>query len=244
MHGLDVPRVVAHRGGRGPGRPSENTLEAFQYAYDRGARAIEIDVRPCATGEVVVMHDPTLARMTAGRDTRAVASIAWSELAHISLADDARAPSLDDVLAWARERDVVVNVEMKHDAPNRSALALATGRIVAASRASVVLSSFDPWLLACAAASSRAPRAILTYADEGVRGELLLAAAVRPAVDAGHVERTQASPDLIRRLRKRGLAVGVWTVNDAAEARDLLALGASYIITDRPEEISAAVAMP
>ncbi len=241
MRAFDVPRVVAHRGGRGPGCPAENTLAAFQYAYDAGARAIELDVRPCATGEVVVMHDPTLApndRRT--RRTRC----------RIRYLAQARAPSADGrradlarrcLLAWARKRNVVVNVEMKHDVPHRRELARATACVVAASRASVVLSSFDPWLLACAGASSRAPRAILTYAEEGVRGELLLAAARRPVVDAVHVERTQASPTVIRRLTDRGLAVGVWTVNDATEARDLLALGASYIITDRPTEIAEAV---
>ena len=244
MHIADVPPVVAHRGGRAPEWPAENTLAAFERAHVAGARAIELDVRSCATGEVVVMHDPTLTRMTYGQDTREVASVAWTDLARVPLAGGAFTPLLDDVLAWARDRAVVVNVEMKHDVPSRTTLARRTARIVAASRADVVLSSFDPWLLACAAAGCRAPRAILTYTDEGLRGDALLAAARRPAFDAVHLERTQASPGLLRRLARRGLAVGVWTVNDPAEARDLVALGAAYVITDRPAEIADAVGDP
>jgi glycerophosphoryl diester phosphodiesterase len=241
MRGVTVPRVVAHRGGRGPDSPAENTLEAFQKAHDAGARAIELDVRPCATGEIVVMHDPTLARMTDGRDGRTVASVPWSELTRLALTGGALTPTLDAVLAWARDHGVVVNVEMKHDVPNRVALAHATARVVTASRAAVVLSSFDPLLLACASVSCRGPRAILTYADEGFRGRALLAAARRPVFDAVHIERTQASAALVQRLADRGLAVGIWTVNDVAEARDLLALGASYVITDRPRELVEAL---
>jgi glycerophosphoryl diester phosphodiesterase len=241
MRGVNVPRVIAHRGGRGPGCPAENTLAAFQHAYERGARAIELDVRPCASGEIVVMHDPTLARMTDGRDAREIASIDWSELARLPLSGGELTPTVDDVLAWARDRGVVVNVELKHDVPTRIRFARTTARIVAASRTAVVLSSFDPWLLACAAASCGAPRAILTYKDEGVRGRLLLAGARSPVFDAVHIERTQASSALVRRLASRGVAVGVWTVNDTSEARDLFALGASYVITDRPEEIAEAI---
>jgi glycerophosphoryl diester phosphodiesterase len=236
---IDVPRVVAHRGGRGSDCPDENTLAAFQHAYDGGARAIELDVRPCASGEIVVMHDVTLERMTDGRDARAVASIGWNELRVIRLKLGAVAPLLDEVLAWARDLGVVVNVELKHDVPRRLPFARKTAAIVAASRAAVVLSSFDPWTLA--AAACKAPRAILTYADEGARGDALLAVARRPIVDAAHIERTQASSALVRRLVDRCVTVGVWTVNDASEARDLVALGASYIITDRPVEIAAAI---
>jgi glycerophosphoryl diester phosphodiesterase len=50
--------------------------------------------------------------------------------------------------------------------------------------------------------------------------------------DAIHLERTIASPDRIARLRGAGLVIGVWTVNDASEARDLAELGVDSLITD------------
>jgi len=42
------------------------------------------------------------------------------------------------------------------------------------------------------------------------------------------------TPALMRRARKRGLKVSVWTVNDLKEAERLIALGVDSIITDFP----------
>ena len=49
-----APIGVGHRGGRGEGWPAENTMGAFAQAFAQGARAIELDVRTCAGGEIVV----------------------------------------------------------------------------------------------------------------------------------------------------------------------------------------------
>jgi glycerophosphoryl diester phosphodiesterase len=242
----ESPLVVGHRGGRGEGWPPENTLAAFERARAQGARAIELDVRTCAGGEVVVFHDDTLARMTqaTGRpDGRSIRDVPAAELARIDLGGGARIPSLREVLSWARAADVGVNVELKHEVPDRRALARGTVADVRASGADVRLSSFDPLLLAFAAA--RAPhlaRALLTHEDQRRWADVLQEAMRRPIVAALHVERTQADPSALARYRRRGLRVGVWTVNDPAEARELVRLGASAIITDQPGEMLAALA--
>ena len=234
---FEMPVVVAHRGGRWCGKeapwPAENTLAAFERAAREGARAIELDVRTCKTGEVVVFHDESLERLTEGAERRLVADVTWGELARLRLAGDARIPLLAEVLAWAAADDIVVNVELKRDVPSRIALAREASSIISASRARVALSSFEPRLLAAAAAyDPRTPRAILTYAGEGVRGDVLLALSRAPLVFAVHVEHTQISSAAIARWKRRGLKIGVWTVNDPREAAHLLRLGADYIITD------------
>jgi glycerophosphoryl diester phosphodiesterase len=239
------PLVVGHRGGRGEGWPAENTLAAFAQARGQGARAIELDVRTCADGAVVVFHDDTLERMTRGRDKRRVDAISEEELARIELGapgGKATAPSLDEVLDWARSQDVAVNVEMKHDVPARLALVRATVEAVRSSRADVFLSSFDPVLLAMSRALAPAiPGAFLTEAQQP-RWARLLQESARPALVRGlHLERTQADAGAFARYRRRGLRIGVWTVNDPAEARELVRLGAASIITDHPGEILAAL---
>lgn len=62
----------------------------------------------------------------------------------------------------------------------------------------------------------------------------VLAVARRPLLFAVHLERTQVREGLVRRLRARGVHVGVWTVNDADEARRFLDYGVSWLITDAP----------
>jgi glycerophosphoryl diester phosphodiesterase len=231
--------VVGHRGGRGDGWPAENTMAAFERAVGEGARAIEIDVRPCASGEIVVFHDETLARMTRGADSRRVAIVTFGELARVPI-DGERVPRLDDVLAWAGERGVAVNVELKHDVPRLVTLARGVARLLSR-RCEVLLSSFDPRLLALMAVlAPRVPRAQLTgVSQRGARAMHALASS--PLLHAIHVERTQATPSNVARWKRRRLRIGVWTVNDARVARDLVALGVDYVITDRPGEILGAL---
>jgi glycerophosphoryl diester phosphodiesterase len=217
-----APLVVGHRGGRGEGWPRENTIASFERARSEGARAIELDVRTHG-GEVIVLHDAT--RASAG-ELRA-----------------RDVPTLGDVLSWARERDVAVNVELKHDVPSRAALARAAARLVRASHADVLFSSFDPLLLAgVAVLAPGVPRALLVHSRQA-RWADAMQAAMRPRFAAAlHLERTQTDPRVMARARARGLRVGVWTVNDPREAADLVALGAETIITDAPGLVLARLA--
>ncbi|HEY8042548.1 MAG TPA: glycerophosphodiester phosphodiesterase [Polyangiaceae bacterium] len=216
-----APLVVGHRGGRGEGWPLENSLAAFERARAEGARAVELDVRT-HEGQVIVHHDPQRASL--------------AELRALGV------PTLAEVLAWARERDVAVNVELKHDVPHRAALAQATARSVRASRADVLLSSFDPLLLATAGAlAPRAPRALLVHRGQGRWAGVMQEAARAPFCGALHLERTQTEPEALARYRRRGLRLGVWTVNDPREAVDLVALGVATIISDAPGAILAAL---
>ena len=52
----DPPFILGHRGVRG--EAPENTMAAFALAAQSGANGVELDVRLCRSGEVVVCHDP------------------------------------------------------------------------------------------------------------------------------------------------------------------------------------------
>jgi glycerophosphoryl diester phosphodiesterase len=235
------PLVVGHRGGRGDGWPVENTLLAFDQARAQGARAVELDVRTCAGGQVVVFHDATLERLTHAGDVRPVHGVDLARLRGVDLGGGARIPELIEVLAWAREHGVGVNVEMKHDVPSRPSLARATVQVVRASGADVLLSSFDPLLLAVAAATDPGiPRALLAHEGQSLWADALRDSVRPPWASALHLERTQVGASVARYLR-RGLRVGAWTVNDPDEARRLVGLGVASIITDRPGEMCSAL---
>ena len=57
---MHEPMIVAHRGEKilAP----ENTVKAAHLALSQGANALEVDVRICGSGEIVVMHDALLKR--------------------------------------------------------------------------------------------------------------------------------------------------------------------------------------
>jgi glycerophosphoryl diester phosphodiesterase len=227
--------VVGHRGGRGEDWPAENTLEAFARAVEEGARAIELDVRTCATGEAIVFHDPEMGRLTRGEETRKVAHLPMRDLVRVRLHGGLRVPTLAEVLDWAATR-CAVNVELKRDVPNRATLARAASQSIRAARADVLVSSFDPLLLTTMRAlAPRTPRAYLPVPD---------ARPIFPplGLHAIHYARQQATAENIALARERKLLVGVWTVNDEDEAKNLAKLGASWIITDAPGKIAAALA--
>jgi glycerophosphoryl diester phosphodiesterase len=91
------PRVIGHRGAAGAA--VENTLEAFDEAARQGADGVEFDVRPCRGGELVVLHDADLGRVTGGADRRAVAALDARELGRVRLAGGERVPRLEEAVA-------------------------------------------------------------------------------------------------------------------------------------------------
>jgi glycerophosphoryl diester phosphodiesterase len=226
--------VVGHRGGRGEGWPTENTLEAFGRAVSEGAHAIELDVRTCATGEAVVFHDADLGRVTRGENVRKVADLPMKEVVRVRLVGGARIPTLAEVLDWASTR-CAINVELKRDVPSRTTLARAVAKATREARADVLFSSFDPYLLTTMRAlSPRTPRAYLPIPD---------ARPVFPPLGlfAVHYGRQQASSENVALAKQRKLKVGVWTVNDPEEAITLARLGVDWLITDGPGVVRAAL---
>jgi glycerophosphoryl diester phosphodiesterase len=61
------PTIIAHRGFWGHDYKSQNTLSAFEVAWDRGW-GVELDVRDWY-GELVVAHDPVRAEVRSGGKT-------------------------------------------------------------------------------------------------------------------------------------------------------------------------------
>jgi glycerophosphoryl diester phosphodiesterase len=236
----EPPRVLGHRGVRGAA--PENTMAAFELAARAGADGVELDVRLSRSGELVVCHDPTLERATRGSDVRRVADLDTAELAKIDVGDGQGVPLLSDVLAWAEGAGRAVNVEMKRDVPSRPEVVAATARLLRdrSGRPAVIVSSFDPWMLAYLGLLLPAvPRGFLfapdhAYLRSGWPATLLRAAAVHP-------ERTLCSPGRVEKWRACGRLVHVWTVNDPGEARALAASGVDAIITDKPDVILDAV---
>jgi glycerophosphoryl diester phosphodiesterase len=213
-------------------------MAAFELARKYGVQGVELDVRPCRSGEVVVIHDPTLARSTGGRDARAVADLDLRELREVDVGAGERVPLLTEVLDWARASSLCVNVEIKRDVPDRKGAVRATAGVVRAYLAGgdVIVSSFDPWMLAYFGwILPAAPRGSLFSSDSTLE-RLQTSGRVASLIGAVavHPERKLVVTERCRKWRKRRKLINVWTVNDVAEARALAAMGVDAIITDVP----------
>ncbi|RJP43071.1 MAG: hypothetical protein C4548_07400 [Desulfobacteraceae bacterium] len=89
---VDKPLWISHRGYKE--NAAENTRAAFQAAVDLGFSCLETDLRITRDKRIVLVHDPTLKRLTG--DKRLVQEMTAAELADIRLDNryppDCRAP--------------------------------------------------------------------------------------------------------------------------------------------------------
>lgn len=212
--------LVAHRGFASV-RP-ENTVGAVEAA-GRRADAVEVDVRRCASGEVVACHDETVDRVTDA--TGAVAAFDASVLADLSvLGSDDGVPTLDAVLD-AVPADVAVNVECKE-----RGLGADVERAAARVENDVLVSSSDPIALDEVAL----PRA-LVFAERPTRN---LERAADLDCTAVHPSAALAlGTSVVADARERGFDVRAWTVDSPAVARALAARGVDGVIADRPSVV-------
>jgi len=233
------PFVLGHRGARHAA--PENTLAAFELARVEGADGIELDVRLDASGRVIVLHDPTLERVTGGADTRFAEDISAREMARLDVGKGERVPTLAEVLTWAREHGQRVNVELKFDVRNRLLLLQQVARVMRGQALpDVIFSSFHPyfvWWLARRV--PEVPRAWLVHQKQRL---LKYAPGLRQlGANALHPEHVLANSARVARLRGNDFLVNTWTVNDPLRARELARMGVDAIITDVPGQILAAL---
>jgi len=231
------PFVLGHRGARHAA--PENTLAAFELSRIEGADGIELDVRLDGSGQVIVLHDPMLVRVTQGADTRHAEDIPSRELARLDVGNGERVPALAEVLTWAREHGQRVNIELKADVRNRLLLLRQVQHVVTRQALpSVIFSSFHPYFVWWLARRlPELPRAWLVHKRQHI---LKYAPGLRSlGANALHPEHVLASRTRVARLKRAHFLVNTWTVNEPSRARELARVGVDAIISDVPGKILA-----
>jgi MFS family permease/glycerophosphoryl diester phosphodiesterase len=241
---LRLARLQAHRGYRPDGRVQENSLEAFRLAREAGAEMIELDVQLAADGEAVVFHDEDLRRLGSGRSER-VLDLSSSEMKAL-----VGAPRLSEVLSDPSVPSLV-NIELKWGRVRGGLLEQAVAEAVRASgsESRVLFSSFNPFVLRrLSKLMPEVPRALLVSQEPHRLNpvwlqRMWLGAFARPHLI--HVDEGMVTAKRLELWQERGIPVAVWTVNDRARVEELLALGASSVISDTViSETQAALPRP
>ncbi len=231
---------IAHRGASG--HAPENTATAFRLAVELGAAMIEFDVRETRDGVPVVLHDATFQRT--GGLRRAVSKLTYRDVSQIDVGSwfgsrfaGERVPTLAEVCQTFGPR-LRLNIELKGGARDRRGFA---ARVLEALRGSgcssaTIVSSFDHLLLRILRAES-ARLAIGYLADRGEAGRI-----VGRARDLGAaavcIPLRLAVPGLIAPAHRAGLPVFVYTVDEPARMRALVARGVDGIFTNYPDRLA------
>ncbi|QSQ23823.1 glycerophosphodiester phosphodiesterase [Pyxidicoccus parkwayensis] len=235
--------LLAHRGASADA--PENTLDAFAEAARQGADGVELDAMVCGSGEVVVCHDERLERLA--RLPWEVRATPWWKLQRADVGSPlgfapARIPLLEEVLE-ALPAHFLVNIELKCERFDDGGLAKKVAELVhrrgLAER--VVCSSFNPvCLFRLAAVAPELRRGFLIDPD---KPWAVQAYGVSPLVSSHSVHpfHEACTPERVAAWRKSHLRVAAWTVDDSTRAAALERMGVSYLITNRPGAVRAAL---
>ena len=219
-------RIIAHRGASA--YVPENTLAAFQLAYEMGVTEIETDVQLTTDGVVVLCHDRTLARY--GHGEQVMEEMKWDDLATLDMGSwfspylhhDKRMLTLDELLATFGDK-LTYHLEIKGHAPQ---LAAATHQLIITHRlhSNCFITSFDDNWLATMQQIDPTLRLgwLVTTIDEQViaRAKALQLYQLCPCAD-------QVTANMVAQARTVVAEVRAWGLQServASQARDVQAL--------------------
>jgi len=234
--------IIAHRGESADA--PENTLAAFQLAWQRGADAIELDVHLSKDGQPVVIHDADLKRVA--NDPRKVADLTWSELRRFDVGSwkdprwaGERIPSLSEVLATIPPlKRCLIEIKVGPEA---------VGPVAAAVRASskkpdqlAIISFKAPTVAAAKQQLPEVPAYLVAKFKQDEHDK-----SWSPAVDdlirdarrirADGLDLSVDGPldaAAVQAVRRSGLKLLVWTVDEPATARKFADWGADGLTTN------------
>jgi glycerophosphoryl diester phosphodiesterase len=229
--------VFAHRGFAL--EAPENTLLAFAHALALGITHLETDVHASADGVAMIAHDPVLDRV-ADQQGR-VEALTVRELAKLNLGHDQHMPTLTEALeAFPEAR---FNIDLK---ASEAVVPAVKAIREAGAQDRVLLTSFSESrrrravsLLPGVATSASGPRFATALVASVVRGGPAVQSALRGLhavqIPVRALGLTTVTPARIRAFHAAGVEVHVWTINDATQMRELLALGVDGLVTDRAD---------
>lgn len=240
---------IAHRGSSGSA--PENTVAAVDFAVGQHASFVEVDVQRTADGELVIIHDTTLARTTNAEQVfpgRAPWNVSEFTLAELKQLDAGSwfssdfagepIPTLREVVEALGQRtgfllefkapELYPGIEADvaeelAEIPGYLRAAVDDGRLVAQSFDHESMSTFRE-------VSPEVPIGLL-YDVRPTDAELVAAGEWAAQINPGHQVVDQA---LVERIHELGMTISVYTLNTGQLMRQYLNLGVDGIITDYP----------
>lgn len=232
------PKVIAHRGSSL--RAPENTIAAFELALNEGADGIEFDVMRCGSGELVVIHDQELQRVT-GQEGH-VESVDLKSLKNLDAGawkdnrfKGEKIPTLSEALEAVRNFNLI-NIEIKSHTYQSYGIEKQVLQLIHQKKLEnqVLISSFNPLVLwRLKRMNANLKRGLLMY--EGASRPLRrgwLSPYLKPF--SLHPSMPLLNPSMVKRAHKKGQKIYSWTVNHEAQLETCMKLGIDGMITDDP----------
>ena len=237
--------LTGHRGI--PSKAPENTLAGFRLASQNGATWIETDVQLSVDRVPVIIHDHKVNRTTNGRGF-----VGEMTAEHLSRLDAGSwfaeeyagepVPTLKETLELCLELNLCLNLELKLH-PGDSIETLVDQVICVVKLADfpldrLVFSSFSREAIECCRQIYPQARRGFITGDCNLDIETLIESCDLYSI---HLNHRIATPELVTRLKEKGLMVAIWTMNDASRAEHFFDIGVDNIMSDIVDLLQPAV---
>ncbi|WP_020128662.1 glycerophosphodiester phosphodiesterase [Streptomyces sp. 303MFCol5.2] len=223
MHNVTA---VAHRGD--PYRFRENTVDSLRSALDRGADAVECDVRLTRDGVPVLLHDETLKRLW--QQDRPLLSLSAAEVRGLTAGG---VPTLAEALAATEGGRLMLDLPGTRDVRTARRIVEAVREAGAADRVHYCADATA--MLAVRAADPSAEIALTCTSLAPPRPALL--DAVKPRWL--NYRFSLVDRELAARVHHDGYLLSVWTPDTRRSLRRLIDLGVDSITTNRIDVLTA-----
>jgi len=226
-------RIIAHRGSSK--LYPENSLAAFEHALKAGADGLEVDLRRSADDRLYCFHDQNLFRLTGytGRLRRTDSSV----IRRLKLMRREPILNFEHFLESFGGKTRIV-LDIKSAGVEDQIVELISGLGI---RHDITYSSFQKRILQrVKALDPKARTALIVGPIRNLPlkldlGRFLVGCLRGLQCDAIHISRHLAREAIVRKVRKAGFEVVVWTVDDLVLAKQHLKQGVHSIITNVPE---------
>jgi glycerophosphoryl diester phosphodiesterase len=232
--------IVAHRGASADA--PENTLPAFELAWERNADRIEGDFFLTSDNVIVCFHDKTTERLGGGN--LKVSSTPYQQLQSLDVGawkdpkwKGTKIPTLAEVLATLPADKGRMFIEIKDGVRIVKPLAEQLNQ-AGVPRDRLAIICFNQAVIAACKESMPTVDAIWlvstkTYQKMGTAS--MIKTAKRLGADGVDIQAShEITPELGKALRENGLQFHCWTVNNIPLARHMVKMGVDSITTDRP----------
>lgn len=229
--------IIAHRGASK--YAPENTLPAFELAYQSGADGIETDVQLTKDNIPVLIHDEKLHRTTGGKGL--VHDYTFAELQKLDAGSwfsdkyrDTKIMALEEFLEWIKNKPLLLHLELKNNVIDYPGLEKAVYELLLKYNLKdrTNFSSFNPVSMERFKHIDRTVPTALLLSQK--KKDYLLAAG-QTGVSSLHVKYRLLSKSLMQQAIEKNFSVRVYTVNRRAHLERCFSLGCHGVFTDVPD---------
>ncbi|WBL13673.1 glycerophosphodiester phosphodiesterase [Sutcliffiella sp. NC1] len=230
-------KIFGHRGAAGT--HPENTMISFQQAKKVGADGIELDVQLSSDGVPVVIHDEKVDRTTDGSGF--VKDKTMEELKQLNAVfkfkqfDFCPIPTLQEVLEWASQTTLLINIELKNSVIAYEGLEEKVVELVKLYKVEkqTIFSSFNHYSISKLHRIAPHIEKAILY-SEGLFEPWNYAHVV--GAQSLHPNKGVATKAIVKAAGSKGIQVRPYTVNDERTMKKMFAMNVSGFFTDYPEK--------